>query len=228
MEQEKKPFTIVIPIYEGVDLMDVAAPREIFNWMGQKTDQYDVAIYCVAETCDLLHTRDGMFIGPDAVFTDDHVQCADLIWVPGGSVEALEAMLPQPDLPFFNYIKKVSEGATWITSVCEGALLLANTGLLKGHTVTTHWAFYPCMSKFKGVTLVSDYPRYVKSGNRVTGGGISSGVDEALYLVELICEKATAVEVQETIQYFPKPPVTGSITPATSCPVSTWFDEDAC
>jgi cyclohexyl-isocyanide hydratase len=107
-----------------------------------------------------------------------------------------------------------------VTSVCEGALLAARAGLLDGYSATTHWAFMNCLRQFPRVTVVEDgHPRYVVDRNRVTGAGISAGLDEALAICELIAGTAVAMSVQLTTQYFPRPPVWGVIPPAGDCPV---------
>ncbi|RWD93571.1 MAG: hypothetical protein EOS39_11540 [Mesorhizobium sp.] len=101
--------------------------------------------------------------------------------------------------------------AKWVCSVCEGALLLARAGLLDGHKATTHWAFVDCLRRFPAIEVAKGHPRFVESGNRLTGGGISSGLDEALHLISRLFDDQTAVEVQITTQYFPVPPVAGRI-----------------
>jgi transcriptional regulator GlxA family with amidase domain len=104
--------------------------------------------------------------------------------------------------------------------VCEGALLLARAGLLDGHQATTHWNFVECLKRFPKIQVDTTHQRYILSGNRLTGGGISSGLDESLMLIQLLFGTTTALDVQLSTQYFPRPPVSGSIpfgTPA--CPV---------
>lgn len=214
------PFVIVIPIYDGVDLMDIAAPREIFGWLNtDESFNRDVNILYVGRDAGTFSTNNGVKITVEATFDDEKVQQANLIWVPGGSPDALAAIIEDQDAPFTAYVKKVGSNADWVCSVCEGAVLLANTGLLNGYKITTHWAFVNCFGNYPEVTVVDGNPRYVKSGNRITGGGISSGLDEAFYLVELIAGKESAEEVQRTMQYYPDPPVYSEIPNAESCPV---------
>lgn len=225
MPDAPQSFVVAIPVYRGVDLMDVAAPREMFSWVGDR-----VRIELVADTLDPVHTRDGMQIVPTKTFDDPSVSKLDLIWVPGGSQEGLEALLGDPEAPFWSYVANIGGAATWVCSVCEGAVLLANTGLLDGYRATTHWAFYPCMLAFPEVELVEPekrdgqwiYPRYVRDRNRVTGGGISSGLDEALFLIETIFGTAIAESVQQTTQYYPEPPLEAPLTPATCCNMPRW------
>ena len=85
----------------------------------------------------------------------------------------------------------------YVCSVCEGALLLAAANQLDGYTVTTHWAFIPyLMEHHPEVKIADGHPRFVLDRNRLTGGGISSGLDEALKLIELLTDTATARRVQ--------------------------------
>ena len=99
-------------------------------------------------------------------------------------------------------------------------MLLAKAGLLDGFQATTHWAFIPCFKQFPKIKVAEGNPRFVVDRNRITGGGVSSGLDESLKLVELIAGYAVAQQVQLVTQYFPCPPVSGTITPATTCPLS--------
>ncbi len=221
MTKKTNAFNITIPIYEGVDLMDVAAPFEMFNWMGfyWKTER-DVTVRLVAETTKIINTRDKLKLTPDISFD----QCykndlrTDLLWVPGGGVDNLRQMMK--NAVYLNFIKKQSEKAVYITSVCEGAMLLASAGLLDGYEATTHWAFIPCLKKFSKIKVAEGFPRYVVDRNRVTGGGISSGLDEALELIALISSYEIAKQVQLVTQYFPQPPLNGSITDSSAkCPL---------
>ena len=207
MAQENSPFIIGIPIYQDVDLLDIAAPYEIFNWMGERWKTREVRVYLVAETNMAIATRDGFPLSPHKTF--DQVSQLDLLWVPGGSVAALKRQAE--DALFLDFLRTRSATATYVTSVCEGALLLASAGLLDGYRVTTHWRFIPCLQKFPEITVEEGYPRFVvcdgANGIRVTGGGISSGLDEALELVKRIGGEEIAKQVQLSTQYFPDPPV---------------------
>lgn len=216
MTPEVPPFNIAMPVYEGVDLMDVAAPYEIFNWMGTYWKERAVKVFLVAATADVLKTRDGMKLTPDETF-DDFREQADLLWVPGGDPDALREMMS--DSGYLNFLRGQSGRAAYVTSVCEGALLLASAGLLDGYSATTHWAFIPCLKSFRKVKVADGYPRYVVDRNRVTGGGISSGLDEALELVARVSSYEIARQVQLVIQYFPRPPFGGDIPGSDKCPI---------
>lgn len=126
------------------------------------------------------------------------------------------------DKVYLDFIKQQSEKAVYVTSVCEGALILASAGLLDGYEATTHWAFVPCLKKFCKVKVADGYPRFVVDRNRITGGGISSGLDEALELIARASSYEIARQVQLVTQYFPQPPINGSIPDQNnSCPLDS-------
>ena len=125
-----------------------------------------------------------------------------------------------PARVYLDFLVEQSKNVKYVCSVCEGALLLAAAGLLDGYTATTHWAFIPCLTeRFKKVIVADGHPRYCLDRDRLTGGGISSGLDEALMLIQLLLGTAAAQSVQQTTQYYPRPPVTSEIPKADGCPV---------
>jgi transcriptional regulator GlxA family with amidase domain len=99
--------------------------------------------------------------------------------------------------------------------------LLAAAGLLDGYKVTTHWAFIPCLLRhFPKVTVADGHPRFHRDRDRLTGGGISSGLDEALELIRLLQGEAAAQGVQQMTQYYPDPPITSEIPATITCPLN--------
>src|SRR5579864_8046166 len=199
---------IGIPVYDQVDMLDVAGPHELFSWAN-----FDVEL--VAEQRGPLTFRNGFSFNVAKSFAEAGPY--DVLWVPGGDPCALIKLMG--DRTYLDFLKNKSGAAKFVASVCEGAMLLAAAGLLDGYTVTTHWAFYPCMARFPKVTLASGYRRYCLDRNRLTGGGISSGLDEALMLIQLLSGTEKAQFVQRMTQYYPQPPVTGEITPSDDCPL---------
>lgn len=197
---------IGIPVYQSVNLLDVAGPMEIFYWAGQRNDLTTVLI---SEDGQPVASINGVKFDVQASFSD--APKLDILWVPGGAVSALEQMMKDPDAPYFGYLRNAATSATWVCSVCEGALLLARAGLLDGHCAATHWAFVDCLRRFPKVTVPDGNPRFLVSGDRLTGGGISSGLDESLELVRLLFGDEEAERVQVTTEYFPDPPVQGKL-----------------
>ena len=218
------PFVIGVPVYPGVDLLDVAAPCEVFSWMGQAwSTGRQVKVWLVGESNGTVTTRDGVQLTPHRTF--DQVERVDLLWVPGGDLPTLQAHMKDPI--FLGHLRRLSEHAAYVTSVCEGALLLASAGLLDGYRATTHWAFIACLQQFPKITVEGakeGYPRFVVDQKRsrairVTGAGISAGIDEALELVRLIAGEDIAKKVQVSTQYFPRPPVSGELPSSSPCPL---------
>jgi transcriptional regulator GlxA family with amidase domain len=208
---------IGIPIYQKVDLLDVAAPAEIFDSMKAYAPQLEAEICIIAADERDVVTRAGVILKPDKCF--DQVPHVDVLWVPGGDVSALKTLMHDPKRTYLDFLITRAAKAQWVTSVCEGALLLAKAGLLDGYLATTHWAFVPCLKQFKNIKIAEGYPRFVVDRNRVTGGGISSGLDEAFKMVELLAGYDVAQKVQQFTQYYPAPPVASTIPPADGCPL---------
>lgn len=223
MPKTPPPFHIAIPIYEQVNLFDVTSACEMFYWMGQYWTERKVTIDLVEAKGRVVKTHAGPKLTPDRSFADyrgkDNARPkrqAQLIWVPGAANTTTQKMMGNKD--YINFLREQAPGAEYVTSVCEGAMLLANAGLLDGYEATTHWGMIPCLKTFKQIKVAADYPRFVVDRNRVTGGGVSSGIDESLQIISLIANSDIAEQVQVVTQYFPKPPVQGTI-PGAKCDI---------
>jgi transcriptional regulator GlxA family with amidase domain len=199
---------VLIPLYHGFNMLDVCGPAEMFGWAdGMGSWSIDLVAEVPGAVSSIngfsLNVADGL-PGPTEQY--------DAMWVPGGDPQQLDRIIHDPNRTYLNFIAAQAAQARWVCSVCEGALLAAAAGLLDGYSATTHWAFYPYLQKyFPKVMVVPNYPRFVVDRNRLTGGGISSGLDESLKLIELISGTAAAMDVQQSTQYYPNPPVTGAI-----------------
>src|SRR5262249_59265382 len=93
--------------------------------------------------------------------------------------------------------------ACWVTSVCTGALVLGAAGLLRGYRATTHWLSMDLLAEF-GATPVE--ARVVRDRNRITGGGITAGIDFGLALVAELQGREVAERIQLMMEYDPRPP----------------------
>src|ERR1043165_4512360 len=195
---------ILMPVYQKFDLLDVCGPSEMFSWAGYTVD-------LVAEVPGKVTANNGFgFEGPNGLPAQP--QPYDALWVPGGSPDQLDRIIRDPQQRYLSFISRQALQSTWVCSVCEGALLAAAARLLDGYTATTHWAFIPYLiQNYPNVTIADGHPRFAVDRNRLTGGGISSGLDEALKLIELLSGTAAAQAVQQTTQYYPDPPVSSLI-----------------
>lgn len=197
-------ISIGIPIYDGFNILDVTGPIEIFHWV----DGLKVSI--AAPTHDPVKSVEGLRLTPDYAFDD----CPefDVLWVPGGYPPYLPLQMNE----YMDFVRARGARAKWVTSVCLGGLVLGAAGLLDGYEATTHWAYLSCLALFPRVRVMPKhphkknqrYPRWVVDRNRVTGGGVSSCLDEALKLVSLLKGDLAAEQVQLTVQYAPEPPFT--------------------
>src|SRR4051812_12878075 len=144
---------IGIAAYEGVDLLDVAGPYEMFGWLS--TYGVDAEVRVLAESPDEIATRDGFRLLPHAVFADTpHL---DVLWVPGGDPKELARLMSGPDTTYADFLRSRSGTARCVASVCEGAMLLAAAGLLDGYQATTHWAFVPCLKRFPEIRVAAGH-----------------------------------------------------------------------
>ncbi|MHB1310894.1 MAG: DJ-1/PfpI family protein [Gemmatimonadaceae bacterium] len=157
----------------------------------------DAESLLVALTRDRVVSDTGLAFSPDATFAD--VSSLDVLVVPGGP-GATDAMVDDATLDF---VSRAGEGAAWVTSVCTGALVLGAAGLLRGYRATTHWASMDLLPYF-GATPVHE--RVVIDRNRVTGGGVTAGIDFGLTLAAQLAGRAVAEAIQLNLEYVPAPP----------------------
>ncbi|MFL6231210.1 MAG: DJ-1/PfpI family protein [Pyrinomonadaceae bacterium] len=239
--QPTQTFNIGMPLYEGFDSLDVIGPYEAFFWMGNYWAGHTVNRYLVGPACaddptkaQTLTASNGLQIVPQKTFADPELQL-DLVFVPGGLPEGFIATMT--DQTYINFLRRHCANATYVTSVCFGAFLLASAGLLDGCQATTYWSGVKYLKLFPKIKVADFFPRYVVNDATgadarrvVTGGGISSAIDEALALVALITgDDRIAQQVQLTLQYNPRPPFSGGdptvADPSLWQPAAQGFDK---
>jgi cyclohexyl-isocyanide hydratase len=202
---------IVMPVYEDVDMLDVCGPYEMFRWA-----KFDVQL--VAEVPGAVRFNRGFTF--DVADGLGAASACDALWVPGGKPDSLSRIIHDSQRCYLDFLGRQAAVSRYVCSVCEGALLLAAAGLLDGFTATTHWAFIPyLMENYPKVTVADGHPRFRLDGDRLTGGGISSGLDEALKLIELLAGADAARSVQQNTQYYPDPPVASAIPNTITSPM---------
>jgi cyclohexyl-isocyanide hydratase len=184
---------IAIVLYSQFTALDVIGPHHVFiNMVGAK-------VLLVAKTMDPVPSDTGFAITPNATF-DQITDKQTLVLVPGGTTGTLDAMKDEATM---NFLRRQGADAEWIGSVCTGSLLLAAAGLLKGYKATSHWLTRDAL-KAGGAEPVAQ--RYVEDRNRVTGAGVTAGIDFALHLVQKWRGTTYAKGVQMFMEYDPQPP----------------------
>jgi cyclohexyl-isocyanide hydratase len=148
-----------------------------------------------------------MVLTPDMDFS--HCPPLDILCVPGGA--GVNALLE--DAEVLDFLRRQAAGARFVTSVCTGSLILAAAGLLQGYRAGCHWAWGYLLPLF-GTEFVEQ--RTVFDRNRVTAGGVTSGIDFAFRLIEHKFGRDVAEAIQLSIEYDPEPVAGG--TPRTARP----------
>ena len=155
-------------------------------------------VLCAANSGEVADDAGLLRLQVDA--TLDEVDSPDIVVVPGGTITR---KMSTEGHPIVEWLKRVSPGTTYTTSVCTGSLLLGAAGLLSGLPATTHWRAYEELAAF-GAEVTEQ--RVVQAGKIITAAGVSSGIDMALTLVGITHGDEMAEALQLGIEYDPQPP----------------------
>lgn len=192
--------TVLIVLFDGVQSLDVTGPLEVFaNARGQDRDPaYRISTASLGGAP--VRTSSGLRIAPDTDLAAVRGQRPDLLLVPGGR----GARRPAPGL--VTWITANAPRAARLASVCTGAFLLAEAGLLGGRRVTTHWAYCAELAgRYPDVTVDPD-PIFIKDGNLATSAGVTAGIDLALALLEDDLGRDAALTVARHLVVFLRRP----------------------
>lgn len=188
--------TIGLVIFEDAEELDWVGPLEVLASACKDGDR----LVTVAESAGPIRGAKGMQVLPDHTFDD--CPPLDVVLVPGGRGTRHEMSNPA----MLSFVSQQAERAEWTTSVCTGSFVLNGAGLLKGRTVTTHWASIDELQRIDPELDIDREARWVVDGNVVTAAGVSAGIDMALWLVGQLYDVEHARAVQGWIQYDPAPP----------------------
>lgn len=178
-------------IFRDMTQLDFTGPYEVFAQIPGGE------VKVLAKTPDAVPAKGGLRILPDTTLAG--APQLDVLFVPGGpGVGAL-----MEDREVLEFLRRQALGARYVTSVCTGALVLGAAGLLKGYRAATHWLSMDLLPVF-GATPVEE--RVVADRNRITGGGVTAGIDFALRIAAEVAGPAAAKEIQLLIEYDPAPP----------------------
>jgi transcriptional regulator GlxA family with amidase domain len=190
---------IAIAIFDGAEELDFVGPWEVLAaWRFLYPE--DVEVFVVGDGDEPVTCAKGLRVLADRSW--DALGQVDVLVYPGG-----RGTRPQlGDDRIRSRLRELRDQGTLMTSVCTGALVYADAGLLDGQPATTYWsAFEELLSLGHDITPRPD-DRFVDVGNVITAAGVSAGIDMALHLVGRLGSPEKAREVRRYIQYDPKPP----------------------
>jgi cyclohexyl-isocyanide hydratase len=178
-------------LYPGVTQLDATGPAQVLSLLP------GACIQMIGRTMDPIPTDAGFSIQP----THDFNTCPplDVLCVPGGWGQG--AVMRDGDS--LGFLKRQGDAARYVTSVCGGSLILGAAGLLNGYRSACHWAFREMLPAFGAVPVAE---RIVRDRNRISGGGVTAGIDFALALAAELAGEDVAREIQLLLEYDPAPP----------------------
>jgi cyclohexyl-isocyanide hydratase len=177
--------------FPGMTQLDMTGPAQFLARLP------GASVHYVSGNLDPVPTDAGFSIVPTATYAD--IPAPDIICVPGG----IGVASVMNDDAAMAWLRQAGSTATWVTSVCTGALILGAAGLLEGYRATTHWAWHHHLAMFGAEPV---HARTVIDRNRVTGGGVTAGIDFALTLIAQIAGEEVAKTLQLGFEYDPAPP----------------------
>lgn len=185
-------YHIGLVIFPGMTQLDITAPHQVFALIP------NTRVHLLWKSLEAVTSNEGMMILPTTPFED--CPSLDVLCVPGGAMGVVEMM---QDTEVLQFLASQGKTAKYITSVCTGSLILAAAGLLQGYRAACHWAFREQLAML-GVEVGTE--RVVIDRDRITGGGVTAGIDFALVLAGKLCGEETAKMIQLLLEYNPAPP----------------------
>ena len=189
----EKPAEIAMVIYQGMTALDLIGPQQVFGYLP------GVNVELVAKTKKPVRSDTGITIQPSKTFAD----CADpldILFVGGGSDGTVALMTDGETLDF---LARRGKTAKLVTSVCTGSMVLGAAGLLRGYKATSHWSVRDLLPQLGAELVLS---RVVQDRNRITAGGITSGIDFGLRVAAELRGEDYARFLTLALEYDPQPP----------------------
>src|SRR5438876_4056634 len=185
------PLQIGLVLFPKVTQLDLTGPLQVFSSVP------GAEVHLIWKRIEPVTSDSVIMLTPTITFAD--CPQLDVVCVPGGL--GTDDMVNDEEMLAF--LRQQALGAKYITSVCTGSLVLGAAGLLRGYRAATHWTAMDFLREF-GATPTNT--RVCIDRNRVTGGGVTAGIDFALTLVSLLVDRRTAESIQLRIEYNPAPP----------------------
>jgi transcriptional regulator GlxA family with amidase domain len=192
----KKPLVVEFVVTAGTDMIDFTGPAEVFNFVqvpGQDDSPY--ITYIVSDKLDPVKLLGGFVVTPN--YTFDTAPPADLVFVPGHGPPFVS-----PTQKELDWLRARHDQKQTVLSVCTGAIDLGRAGLLDGKQATTHHGVFPYFQKTFPAVTIAHGKRYVQADpNLFTAGGLSSGIDLALHMVDVRFGRAVAEQTAAVLEY---------------------------
>jgi cyclohexyl-isocyanide hydratase len=195
-------FQIGMIIFDGMTNSDFVGPNDVFARVGA------AKVHTLAKTRNPVTTDANGRVLADMTLAE--APELDLLFVGGGPGST--ALMDDPEV--LDFLRTRAPRAKWITSVCTGALVLGAAGLLRGYKAATHWAAMEVLPTLGAIPVAE---RVVIDRNRITGGGVTAGIDFGLTVVAKLWGQQTAEMIQLGQEYNPQPPF-NSGSPKTASP----------
>jgi cyclohexyl-isocyanide hydratase len=185
------PLQIGLLLFPKLTQLDLTGPLQVFSSLpGAK-------VHLIWKRIEPVPSDSVLVLTPTVSFAD--CPQLDVICVPGGV--GTDDMVNDEEM--LDFLRRQAEGAKYVTSVCTGSLILGAAGLLRGYRATTHWTAMELLAPF-GATPAKT--RVCIDRNRITGGGVTAGIDFALTLVSILTDCQTAEVIKLRLEYNPAPP----------------------
>lgn len=185
------PLQIGLVIFPKVTQLDFTGPLQVFSSVPGAN------VHLIWKRMEPVPSNSVMVLTPTITFAD--CPQLDVICVPGGA--GSDDMVNDQEI--LDFLRRQAVGAKYITSVCTGSLVLGAAGLLRGYRAATHWTAMEFLEPFGAIPANT---RVCVDRNRITGGGVTAGIDFALTLVSIMVDRPTAEAIQLRIEYNPAPP----------------------
>ena len=185
------PLQIGLLVFPGVTQLDLTGPLQVFSGIPR------ASVHLIWKRIEPVASDSALTLTPTITFAD--CPQLDVVCVPGGA--GTDDMINDEEM--LQFLRGQAAGAKYITSVCTGSLVLGAAGLLKGYRAATHWTAMEFLELY-GATPART--RVCVDRNRVTGGGVTAGIDFALTLVSILVDRPTAQAIQLRLEYNPAPP----------------------
>jgi transcriptional regulator GlxA family with amidase domain len=189
------PLSLAILLFDDVELLDFCGPYEVFSVANRLIDGSAFEVFTVAEEVTPVTTSNGLSVNPN--YTLEHCPKADLLLIPGG----IGTRQQLKNEPLIKWIREKAGSAKLVLSVCTGALLLAESKLLKGLDVTTHHVAYDLLRELVPDATVHEDRRYIDNGKIVTSAGIAAGIDMSLHVVSRLHGAEVAAATARHMEY---------------------------